>query len=476
MLQEMDTTNVVFRTKHTPFEVNEMHEILNAANRGEYNELIVKGIPFKPKAGDVLLYRKKSESDIDYRADQYTWRNCGPKYLKGKSIKLTRYFAWTETSYALNYHFKRYVYELADPLCKDSAVIAIHYVGDESIFEGVQKPHGNCKNIKKPYVRTAMSTIDLLKELMKHDAIKPKEIYHDVAKKCYSNVNNDALFKRTEPALAPRDTKQVRNAREAVSTSRMVTRDELFSLHELNSGDLEHFVRRIYHKDEDRDGGQIAIVLGATACLELAKSVLRESCKYPRQYKQLISYDTTFQCGDTYVSVLVMRNIFLQGDPIFPALFLLHDKKKQWHHKVLFAAAEEYFKRYLKSLPFATDRELAIVNAAKKVLDLSDIGYCNNHIIRDVESWIKNQGNYKKDDVIVLKHHVQLLLNSETEKEFNIILSEVSVKWSKEFLDYFNNRLREDITQHSAKFITSKYLCSKDCSATNNDSESFNKN
>ena len=41
---------------------------------------------------------------------------------------------------------------------------------------------------------------------------------------------------------------------------------------------------------------------------------------------QLHTYDTTFECGDIYVSPLVMRNTYLEDDPVSAPLFMLHDK------------------------------------------------------------------------------------------------------------------------------------------------------
>ena len=42
---------------------------------------------------------------------------------------------------------------------------------------------------------------------------------------------------------------------------------------------------------------------------------------------QLLSYDTTFQFGDFYVSALLFRAIYCQQSPVIPAIFLLHERK-----------------------------------------------------------------------------------------------------------------------------------------------------
>ena len=42
---------------------------------------------------------------------------------------------------------------------------------------------------------------------------------------------------------------------------------------------------------------------------------------------QLLSYDTTFQLGDFYVSPLLFRNILFSKSPVIPVAFLLHERK-----------------------------------------------------------------------------------------------------------------------------------------------------
>ena len=43
----------------------------------------------------------------------------------------------------------------------------------------------------------------------------------------------------------------------------------------------------------------------------------------------ILSYDTTFQLGDFYVSLLIFRHIIFKERPCIPAMFLLHERNKQ---------------------------------------------------------------------------------------------------------------------------------------------------
>ena len=54
---------------------------------------------------------------------------------------------------------------------------------------------------------------------------------------------------------------------------------------------------------------------------------------------QLLSYDTTFQIGDFYVSTLLFRHLIFEECPCIPALFVIHERKFSEIHQELFKQA-----------------------------------------------------------------------------------------------------------------------------------------
>jgi len=54
-------------------------------------------------------------------------------------------------------------------------------------------------------------------------------------------------------------------------------------------------------------------------------SAVSENCW--RTWTELLSYDTTFQLGDFYVSVLCFRHTLFKEAPVIPAAFLVHERK-----------------------------------------------------------------------------------------------------------------------------------------------------
>lgn len=78
---------------------------------------------------------------------------------------------------------------------------------------------------------------------------------------------------------------------------------------------------------------------------------------------QLLSYDTTFQLGDFYLSPLLFRHTLFTTSPVIPALFLIHERKFQSTHEAFMECLANLVPS-LKSgktiTPLVTDEEVGI--------------------------------------------------------------------------------------------------------------------
>ncbi len=76
---------------------------------------------------------------------------------------------------------------------------------------------------------------------------------------------------------------------------------------------------------------------------------------------QLLSYDTTFQLGDFYVSTLLFRYVLFSTSPVVPAFFSIHERKFQSTH-------EELMKEVCRSVPSLVDgkRKIPLVTDDEK--------------------------------------------------------------------------------------------------------------
>ena len=189
-----------------------------------------------------------------------------------------------------------------------------------------------------------------------------------------------------------------------------------------------------------------------------------------------LTYDTTFCLGDFYVSIIVFRHILFKKDPIIPLAFMVHDRKFQNVHMKFLQMISVHVPNIQKmKVPFVSDREPGILNAIKIVLPECPLLICWNHVKRDAKFWLRKHGS-TTEEWQVYREHLNDILRSETEEEFNQIIAEHSQAWPEEFLTYFNIHLKKSIQEHaSAWILISLDLYNPNSGITNNVAESFNK-
>ena len=102
---------------------------------------------------------------------------------------------------------------------------------------------------------------------------------------------------------------------------------------------------------------------------------------------QLLSYDTTFQLGDFYVSTFCFRHTLFKEAPVIPAAFLIHERKFEAHHTELFEVCTKLVKS-LKTTnhPIVTDEERGIINVIAKALPNAPQLRCWNHNFQCIKS------------------------------------------------------------------------------------------
>jgi len=108
---------------------------------------------------------------------------------------------------------------------------------------------------------------------------------------------------------------------------------------------------------------------------------------------QILSYDTTFQLGDFYVSPLIFRNILFKEQPSIPVAFLLHERKfTQTHEELIHVVSEQVptLQKFQPTIPLVTVGQKAIIAAIKTKFPNIQLVRCWNHLIKDIQHWLKN--------------------------------------------------------------------------------------
>ena len=206
----------------------------------------------------------------------------------------------------------------------------------------------------------------------------------------------------------------------------------------------------------------------------MASALLKEARKDPT-LPQCIGYDTTFKIFDGYVSPLVVRNTFLEKNPIIPIAYLLHENRTGRSHDVFWREMnEEIFEDPLPdTVPICLDREKGPIKSIRQHLGHDvNLVYCNNHIKRDAKFWVHSYPGIHVDDEVILPKEIDSILCSETKERFHEKYDSFWSTWSVPFREYVDKNLKEDMFNHAAHFYTKTFPAFAEHDATNNISES----
>lgn len=189
----------------------------------ESNLPVHSEVPIRPKTGYKYIYKWEDPSKHqDWRADGYRWRQNSTATFSYGGVKCKRYYFKLQIKPGgeCTTEFTRHAIEC--PLYERQ--VLVWYQGDDSVV--VDFAHGNSKDPTKEFHRTAPSVL----KKMKGDKEKlPLQVYSDL-------VHSAPLEVRRHIIDAPRDIKQVRNARKIALKANRSSLDSVFNLIGLQSG------------------------------------------------------------------------------------------------------------------------------------------------------------------------------------------------------------------------------------------------
>ena len=359
----------------------------------------------------------------DWRCDQYRWCNSGVKKLPKHSPKIKKsYFQIDSPDNGASHAFTKHAYQLLSPTTDKGNAVLIHYLGNEAA--AIDFPHGNSSQLTRAHVRTFPSVIEKLKN----------SCAHGTAATVYRNLVADIPPSTHIAVLQPKDTRQVKNIKSQLQKTFKLTHDSLYNLHEI-AADIPDFVHVIItHPD-------LICVCGSKELLQEFDRVLLLQSPVP----QLLSYDTTFQLGDFYLSTLAFRHTLFEGGPVLPVAFLLHERKISSCHEELFKVCSKLVPSLkLTNKPIVTDEEQAYINVISKYLPSAPHLRCWNHIMQDVKRWLTHHGA-SSDDKTVYINDLKELFHLPTQEDYSGHLQALAKKWSAPFFDYYNRNIHPDI-------------------------------
>ena len=280
----------------------------------DHEDKAITQMPFKPKSGEVLLFKAKSAKHMnDWRSTGQRWYQCngGSSCMKGLMKRKVANIVTPSSGKNGVSTFQRISWTHREK----PMLTLIQYVGDDSV--SVDFPH---KNSKKdiPYIRSAPSVLRDLEVGTK----KPFQTYQEQV----FNAPTDAT---SQNLLVPRNTTQVRNARQRFRREKKGT-DSLTNLVRLG---LEYEDMRLLVVAPD-----IILVSITPEMLKQVREILKINYDTAR-YKVLLGYDTQFDLGDYYSSWITIRDIrYIDKKsgkcPVLPAVQIIHERKLALHHQL----------------------------------------------------------------------------------------------------------------------------------------------
>lgn len=215
-----------------------------------------------------------------------------------------------------------------------------------------------------------------------------------------------------------------------------LTHDALYNLHEL-AFDLRGFVAKITTYPD------LMVICGMPCMMQELESVLISASKSP----SLLSYDTTFQLGDFYLSPLLFRHTLFLGNPVMPAMFLIHERKFQKVHEELLKFAGEAIpalKRPSKRIPMVTDDEKGVCNAVDQHLPGVVRLLCWNHVFSAAKTWLRRHGA-TAPEIPVYISDLSELFHQKSENAYERRLVELEEKWSEPFQEYYRKSIHPEV-------------------------------
>ena len=280
--------------------------------------------------------------------------------------------------------------------------------------------------MKKAYVRTCPSVLQAAGQV--------QDVPSNVYKKMVAEAD---CANYHQPVLVPRDTTQVKNVQARNRQLFRLTHDALYNLHEI-AYDLGNFVSKIITYPN------LVVVCG----LKSLKQELDQLILLSPDDPILLSYDTTFQLGDFYVSPFLFKHVLFESHPVIPVAFLLHERKFQIAHTEFMAHLKEEIPSLSTAklpVPIVVDDEIALCNAIDASLPGVVRVRCWNHTINAVKLWLRRHGAVSAEIPIYVSN-LRDLFHQPSEEAYRNKLEELKTKWSEAFLEYYYDSVHPEVS------------------------------
>ena len=173
-----------------------------------------------------------------------------------------------------------------------------------------------------------------------------------------------------------------------------------------------------------------------------------------------LSYDTTFEMGDFYVSVLTYRQNEFKETPVILLMFIFHMERIEYVHSFFFSRVAELFPEIAESkrIIIVTDDEKAITNAVFKTWPRISLFRCWIHAWKNIKNQLRKCNIRDKVSVSHYKSDFIKLLLQRSEKSYKSVLARFYLHgWDKVKISSYCKNLNTNEVQSKKVVINIKY-------------------
>ncbi|CAF1616659.1 unnamed protein product, partial [Didymodactylos carnosus] len=198
-----------------------------------------------------------------------------------------------------------------------------------------------------------------------------REIDNRVQHQTSSLVYRD-LVCTPEGVSTIKNRKQIQYRRQKHLNQLKLTQDDMFALYSIGLHHLE-FVRYFLVLP------QLVIICAHKQIIDLFNALLSMTTS-----KIVISYDTTFNLTDGYVSSLIYRHDAFESQPAIVLAYMIHETKQEWAHTCLVRTIKDLCSEMENKCVMISDNETAFKNAFQKECPKLIQLRCHTHLYRNI--------------------------------------------------------------------------------------------
>lgn len=342
----------------------------------------------------------------------------------------------------------------------------VHYYGLSDASK--RSKHGNAKHSTQIHYHNAKI---IQEEIKKQTKVMPTALYNAMS----SNVAPGLVGVLSQPRNVRQVRYQIKKSKEEITLNDGIVADAMH----VSKYTGDNFVRFVVAEPHVS-----AIVMSKTAQDEFNRACRKAT----RDTTIITGYDTTFDYGNTYISLYGYHHPEMERvspdkgtineSPFIAVAAMVHQKRSEFEHQVFFDLMRRNLDTNGLRVVVVTDKEFAGQPTLEGAVNLS----CWNHLKNNVKKKVDDMGIKRKEEKGRVKTDLDKLFRSSTlqsyeERKLKYFdgTENVHPVWnSKEFQDYFNRNIDEGFKMKSSRWVLDGLGIDSRNGITSNPSETLN--